>query len=157
MKLRTKVAAAGLAAGLPLLGWGGEPAGALPPATGRATTTFTYRGQQVTCTIEGSSQVLLIGQEPNTESFLFGSTELVGDSAVCQEALIRVLYRGVYEVPGEEFSKIIDSRGDNFTSSAVSVEGWVLSLESDHSAEFACDDPPVIADTCSVSFGTTAK
>jgi len=137
--LKKKVAVGIALSAAPVLSMA-APAGAT--ASNRAetarTVTFTYQGQEVSCSLSAASQYEIADGFTTMSGVTF-----VAAIEPCTEAIreteVSGFYRQSSDVPGESFGG--GSTGLIATASAR-VEGGITEFEVGHLVEFACDDPP---------------
>ena len=138
---------------MPVLGLGAGRAGAASE-TGTASVTFHHLGNEVTCTIEGSSSVDYL---PSRDaSVMHASTRLASTSEPdCPSLMLFMSATGYYRVEGttEEESFGASSQETAAVANAA-VSGVVVDLRGVHRAEFRCDEGPM---RCVATFLTNPK
>ena len=153
MQFRAKLAAAGLLAGLPFLGVGATPADATQV---RRNLTFTFEGQEVTCTVAGSGNSYF--QEDSGYSVINGATDLDDDDEACHEAIVEIYVDATYRRdPGDDPDHVSSGLADaERVSIDVLVRGTLSSVVVSHTAVFLCDNEP-FSSTCPLTFTTYTK
>jgi hypothetical protein len=137
MGLRTKMAAAGLVVGLPVVGWG-QPAGAEAFDEFTGEVTFQRGGQPVTCSVEGNSAVHFVSGFSQIDVF----SGLADTDPACREALSHIASVGSYRLePDGRSSSFFASAAAPQVAAHADVDGAVVSVDADHVFFFHCDDP----------------
>ena len=153
MRLRKKLVAAGLLAGLPLLGIGATPAEATQV---RRNLTFTFEGQEVTCTVAGSGNSYF--QEDSGYSVINGATGLNDADPACHEAIVEIYVDASYRRDPDDDPDHVSSGLANaeHVSINVLVHSTLSSVVVSHTAVFLCDNEP-FSSTCPLTFTTYTK
>jgi hypothetical protein len=150
MRRRKRLVAAAVAGLVPVFSLvSAEPAAAYYQVVSTRDFTFRYQGQQLTCTVRGTT-----GVNPDDYYIEFGvTTEMVDDDPRCREAIAGVstglswLHPGAEEIERESVRSFELGPSDHLTAYLQDVE----SAQVNHEFHFDCDNPEP-ASHCNFNF-----